>query len=218
MVTYQLAIFDFDGTLADSFPWFQRVLNDVARKFRFRPVEWSKAETELLRAKSAREIMQYLQVARWKVPLISWHMRSLMCRDRDAIQLFPGIDRMLRGLSERGVALAVVSSNSEENVRHVLGPDCATLVGDYACRASIFGKAAKIRAVLRRSRVPAAAAIYIGDEVRDGEAAGQAGVAFAAVAWGYTRVETLAALTPALMLMSVDGVADALVPPRSVLK
>lgn len=27
---YRLAIFDFDGTLADSFPWFATVVNDVA--------------------------------------------------------------------------------------------------------------------------------------------------------------------------------------------
>ena len=35
---YPLAIFDFDGTLVDSFPWFLRVVNDIARDFDFRPV------------------------------------------------------------------------------------------------------------------------------------------------------------------------------------
>ena len=27
---YRLAIFDFDGTLADSLPWFAGILNEVA--------------------------------------------------------------------------------------------------------------------------------------------------------------------------------------------
>ncbi len=32
---YRLVVFDFDGTLADSFPWFARVINDVADRYRF---------------------------------------------------------------------------------------------------------------------------------------------------------------------------------------
>ena len=35
---YGLVIFDLDGTLADSFPWFCRVFNDVADRFRFKRV------------------------------------------------------------------------------------------------------------------------------------------------------------------------------------
>ena len=36
---YALAIFDLDGTLADSFPWFLRIVNSVADKHRFRRIE-----------------------------------------------------------------------------------------------------------------------------------------------------------------------------------
>ena len=32
-----LVIFDLDGTLADSFPWFLGVVNDIAREYGFRP-------------------------------------------------------------------------------------------------------------------------------------------------------------------------------------
>jgi beta-phosphoglucomutase-like phosphatase (HAD superfamily) len=35
---YSLVIFDLDGTLADSFPWFLRVVKDVARKYGFKPI------------------------------------------------------------------------------------------------------------------------------------------------------------------------------------
>jgi phosphoglycolate phosphatase len=38
------------------------------------------------------------------------------------IALFPGVDAMLAQLAAAGIKLAVVSSNSEETVRHVLGP------------------------------------------------------------------------------------------------
>lgn len=37
-MTYGLVIFDFDGTLADSFPWLSGVFNAVAAHFAFRRV------------------------------------------------------------------------------------------------------------------------------------------------------------------------------------
>ena len=36
---YRLAIFDLDGTLVDSFPWFMSVVNSVADRHGFRRLE-----------------------------------------------------------------------------------------------------------------------------------------------------------------------------------
>jgi phosphoglycolate phosphatase len=104
---------------------------------------------------------------------------------------------MPRGLSDRGVALAVVSSNACDNVRHVLGAERAALIDHYACGASLSGKRRPLRRVLRESGVRPGEAIVIGDERRDLEAARAEGIPFGAVAWGYTHVEALAAQAPA---------------------
>jgi len=37
-MTYHLVIFYFDGTLADSFPWFQRVFDKLAERYRFKRI------------------------------------------------------------------------------------------------------------------------------------------------------------------------------------
>jgi phosphoglycolate phosphatase len=208
VVKYKLAIFDFDGTLADTLPWFGHVLNGVAKTFRFKTV--NAQESDLLRGKGAREILQYLGIPGWKLPFIARHVRSLMAKDIEMVRLFSGANRMLRKLSESGVMLAVVSSNAEDNVRFVLGADTSTLVRYYACEASMFGKSAKFRTILRKSNLRPSDAIYIGDEIRDFEAARQEGLSFGAVAWGYTRAETLAALSPRFMFTSVDEIADKL--------
>jgi phosphoglycolate phosphatase len=205
---YKLVIFDFDGTLADTFPWFRLVLNGVAERFRFKTV--NAEETDLLRGKSARELLEYLGISRWKLPFIARHMRSLMAKDIEMVRLFSGADHMLRRLSVSGMTLAVVSSNAEHNVRFVLGADTSTLVRYYACGASMFGKNAKIRTILRKCGLHPSDAIYIGDEIRDFESASHEGLSFGAVAWGYTRAETLAALSPRFMFASVDQIADRL--------
>jgi len=44
-VPYSLIIFDFDGTLADSFPWFLRNVNDVADRFGFRRIAHGDVES-----------------------------------------------------------------------------------------------------------------------------------------------------------------------------
>ena len=72
----------------------------------------------------------------------------------------------------------------------------------YACSASLFGKRAKIRRVLRQAGVRPGEALYIGDEIRDLDAARASGMAFGAVSWGY-------ALPAALMACGADILFDA---------
>jgi len=189
-----LVVLDFDGTLADSFAWFCSVLNGVADRYRFRRVEAH--EVEELRLQGARAIVAHLGIPRWKLPLIARHMHALAARDAAQIALFPGVPAMLDAVAEAGVPLAILSSNRADTVRRVLGPDSAARIGTYACGASIFGKARRLRALLARTGVAPHRALCIGDEIRDLEAARALGCPFGAVAWGYTDPRTLASLGP----------------------
>ncbi len=204
-MTIKLVLFDFDGTLADSFPWFVGVLNGVADRYGFRPVQPD--EVEMLRGSDARQIMAHLRVPLWKLPVIADHMRRLMARDIDRITPFDGVSALLRTLTERGVTVAIVSSNSIDNVRRVLGPDAAGCVAHFACGSSLFGKPAKFSRILRDTGIPVAGALAIGDEVRDIEAARKVGVACGAVTWGYARGDVLAARQPDHLFHRIDDIA-----------
>ncbi|WP_198038311.1 HAD hydrolase-like protein [Skermanella stibiiresistens] len=188
-LSYRLVIFDFDGTLADSLPWFRGVFNEVAIRHGFRTLQ--PAEFEALRGLPSREVMRRIGVPVWKLPIIANDMKSLMARDIASIKLFDGVPEMLRGLKSAGVRLAVVSSNSEGNVRRVLGPDNAFRIDHFGCGVAIFGKAARFKAILRHAQVEPALALCVGDEIRDAEASKASGIPFAAVAWGYATPESL---------------------------
>jgi phosphoglycolate phosphatase len=203
MPRYKLAIFDLDGTLSDSLPWFRRVVNSVADKHRFRRIE--DGDVEMLRGKTSREIIAWLEVPFWRMPLIAADMRRRKSQNIDAIPLFAGVGSMLQALSQANVVIAMVSSDSESNVRRALG-DHAALISQFACGAATFGKAAKFRKVLKQTDTAAADAIAIGDEVRDGEAARQAGIDFGAVSWGYANPEALGRLSPALVFGNVADI------------
>jgi len=190
----RLAIFDFDGTLADSFPWFRSVLNEVGARHGLRPV--GPEEVEALRLLSTREILSSLRVPPWKLPALTRDLRALKVAAAGGIPLFPGVPAMLAGLAAGGTRIAIASSDSEASIHATLGPAAAP-VGHIASGAALFGKAALLRRVLRTLAVPAAEAIYIGDETRDAEAAAKAGLAFGAVTWGYAAPAALLARAPA---------------------
>jgi phosphoglycolate phosphatase len=206
-MNYKLAIFDLDGTLSDSFPWFLSIVNSVADKHRFRRIEPGLVET--LRGKDTREIIKFLGVPVWKIPAIARDMRRLKAGHLDEIALFPGVDGMLRALKARDIKLAIVSSDNEQNVQRALGPANAALISHYACGASLFGKAAKFKQVLKASGIAAARTICIGDEVRDVEAARKAGLAFGAVTWGYATEAALRAQAPDMVFSKMADVLAA---------
>jgi phosphoglycolate phosphatase len=190
-MTYDLAIFDFDGTLADTFPFFLSVFNTIADRHSFRRIDVSRAAA--LRHYSVREMMDHVGMPAWKLPLASRTFMAMMKDSAHTIALFDGVAAVLRHLAAHGVQLAVVSSNSEHNVRTVLGPELAGLIGRFECGMSIFGKASRIRTVLKDSGVAARDALYIGDQATDLDAARKAGVAFGAVHWGFAAIEALRA-------------------------
>jgi len=190
-MTYRLAIFDFDGTLADSFPFFLSVFNTIADRHAFRRIDVARAGA--LRHLGVRQMMDHVGMPAWKLPLASKTFMAMMQDSAHAISLFDGIADALRYLHEHGVLLTVVSSNSEHNVRAVLGPELAALVARFDCGMSVFGKASRIRAVLKACGVAPVDALYIGDQATDAEAARKAGVAFGAVHWGYATIEALRA-------------------------
>jgi phosphoglycolate phosphatase len=206
MMPYSLAIFDLDGTLVDSFPWFLRTINDVADRFGFRRVR--DEDVEGLRHASTREILSRLEVPVWKLPAIARYARRLKGEAAAEISLFAGTDAMLRTLAESGVQLALVTSDSEANARQKLGAS-AVLFSHFDCAASVFGKPAKFRRVIRRAGLPPQKIISIGDEVRDIEAARTVGIACGAVSWGYAAPAALQALAPDYMFTQMDEIADA---------
>jgi phosphoglycolate phosphatase len=183
------------------------VLNGVADEFGFRRIATD--EVPSLRRMAPRELMRALGVPVWKVPRIARHMHRMKREAVAEIPLFPGAEIMLRTLSGKGIRLALVTSDIEANARAQLGP-AAALFTHYACGASLLGKAAKFKRVLREAKIAPGQTIAIGDEIRDIDAARAAAIACGAVAWGYADPEALAAAKPDLMFASIDDIVTQL--------
>ncbi len=199
---FDLMIFDFDGTLADSAGWFRSILPDVAKRFGFRCPD--EDELEVLRHKPPREVMRILNIPGWKLVFIAVHARKRAAK-AEAFPLFDGVPDVLRALSAQGVKIAVVSSNAEGNVRRALGPELSAQVAAWSCGAGMFGKARHFRDVLKKMKVAPERALAVGDEIRDIEAAREVGLKTAAVAWGFGMKPALEAENPDYCFETVDA-------------
>ena len=206
MPAYPLAIFDFDGTLADSFPWFLGVLDKVADRFGLKRVP--REDIPALRELSSREALVHLGVPLIKIPSIAIYMRQLATEDTAVIPIFPGAAEALAALHAAGVKLALVSSNAEVPVRSVLG-SAADLIDIYACGSSLWGKAAKFRTVLKQARIDGRSAISIGDEIRDIDAGREAGLVTGSVTFGYNSRRALETHKPDYLFDSYDELVRA---------
>jgi phosphoglycolate phosphatase len=191
-VSYALAIFDFDGTLADSFHFLAGVFNELAERHGFHAI--ASEEVPALRRLHARELMRRVGLPARKLPGVAKDFIARMRENRSAIAPFPGAAELLADLAFARVRVAIVSSNSHDNVAGVLGAQATAAVRHFACGMSIFGKRAHLRRVLRQSGVARERALYIGDQAADLEAARAEGIAFGAVSWGYGDAAHLEAL------------------------
>lgn len=191
---YRLVIFDFDGTLADSFPFFALTFNQLADAHGFRRVE--AAEVAALRELDVREIMRRVGLPPWKLPRVARDFTARMQANAAEVSLFAGIGSALSHLAQHGIALAVVSSNAQETISRVLGPTTGAQIGAFECGMSLFGKATRLRRVVKQAAVSGRQALYIGDQATDLDAAHDAGMAAGAVGWGYATMASLRARNP----------------------
>lgn len=202
MKTYKLVIFDFDGTLADSFPWFLKTINAVALRYHFKQIDPEQIDN--LRALSGRELMAHLGIPWWKLPFVANAMRRSMKQQVGAIKPFAGVDKLLYDLHGAGIEIAIVTSNSQENVQAVLTPETLSLVSTLSCGAAMYGKQARFRQVLRKHGCSPADALSVGDEIRDAEASTASGIDFLGVAWGFTKPEALQKHTNKVICTNFD--------------
>lgn len=186
-----VVVFDFDGTIADSFDEVLALYDVVAAELRL-PIP-TPAQIAQLRRMSPSEALRSVAIPLWKVPRIVAAVRDGM-RDRiHTLDPFPGIHDAIRALHTMGCRCCILSSNSRENVRAFLGRHAMSEFEVVSCGASLLGKGARIRRLVAGAAFGAGPVFYVGDEVRDVLAASEAGVRSVAVSWGYNDRSVLEA-------------------------
>lgn len=183
-------LFDFDGTLADTFRMGLERVNAHADRYGYRKVE----ENDIAEFRRLRvwQVAARLGIRAWTIPRIARRVRKEMRERMHEAPVFPGVTDMLAGLRTRGVQVGIVSSNHHRNIDNFLkAHDLARFFDFVAADRSIFGKWKCLKKALKVHQIQASRAVLVGDELRDLEAAWRNGVAFLPVSWGLNDPATL---------------------------
>lgn len=185
-------IFDFDGTLADSFPLFIELSQELVG------MKVSAADIERYRNMPSRAILREIKIPLYRFPRLLVKGKAQMMKRMSDVKPFHGLNKVVNELAaDPQTKLYVVSSNSAGIINSFL--DTNQLTDNFASiygNVGLFSKAQAIKKVMKRENFNVADAVYVGDEVRDIEAAKKVGIPIVSVTWGYNGRKLLELYNP----------------------
>lgn len=189
-------IFDFDGTIADSFDVVSEIFYELTGHGRIT----DPARIAELRKLPLKKVGKEIGISVRQVPFLLVKGRALMQQRMNEVKVFPGMQTTLKELHRSGWQLMVISTNSRQNVEAYLREHG---MSEYFERVyggvGLFGKTLALRKVLRQNKLKSHDCFYVGDEARDMQAAHRARIRAVAVTWGYNDVSILKTESPSAL-------------------
>lgn len=198
-------IFDFDGTLADSFDYVADFLAAQAN------IKLTDERRKSLRGMSMIAMARQIGFKWRSMPWLFFRGRRRMVHAITQLEPFKGMPDVIRKLHNEGHELFMISSNNVRNIRkflhhHKLHKYFLEIYGGVG----LFDKAPALKRLLREHGFEAKDAVYIGDELRDVEAAQSIGLRVIAVSWGFARLQMLQDQKPTALVNSPEELLRAL--------
>lgn len=193
---YKVVVFDFDGTIADTFP----VIVDIFHMLSRRKVPLNEAEEKLLRGVALRQVKgramlrhaREINVSYWRIPFLFIISRELLKGRMHQVKPMPGMHHAIKILHEKGFKLYIMSANSENNIRKFLKHEhLNSYFADVYGDVRVGSKAGRLQDMITADLAHPKDTICVGDEGRDIAAAKQAGLKNIAVCWGYNSEKQL---------------------------
>lgn len=199
-------IFDFDGTIADTFDYVFDYLAAESGQAAYTP-----QQRQEFRNMSMVAIARRLGHPWWRMPRLLLRGRKLMARVIKDTSLFKGMREVIEKLHAEGHELFIVSSNNVHNIHAFLHHhNLHTYFLEIYGGIGIFGKAPALRRLMRDQKLEVKDCIYIGDELRDVEAAQSLKMRVVAVGWGFAKHEDLINIKPTKLVDSPTELLDQL--------
>lgn len=194
MLKNSTLIFDFDGTIADTFHYLIRIGNRLAEEFGFSRIE--PGEVDHLKDKNVRETIAHLNIPLLKIPMIVAKAKKELYKEITSVEPIDGLKDILLQLKKLGLKMGIVTSNSANNVMGFLDNNNLNFFDFVHTTSKIWSKNRSLKFLIQEYQLITSKVVYIGDETRDIIAAQKAGICSIAVTWGYNSTKALIAHQP----------------------
>ncbi|EAZ89104.1 HAD-IIIC family phosphatase [Crocosphaera chwakensis] len=198
-MTLKVIVFDFDGTLADTYEAFITIANSLSEEFGYKPVD--EQEQEKLKNLSARDLIKHSEISPLKIPFVLKRVKSELNHKIKDLEPIKEIPTCVKQLKNKGYTLGIITSNAEDNVISFLQNHELDQFFDFIYTGStLFGKHKIIKKLLKEKQLLPHEFIYIGDETRDINSAKKSHVKCIGVTWGFNSSEALAKEKPDFLI------------------
>jgi phosphoglycolate phosphatase len=184
-------IFDFDGTIADTRAMLKELNEEASREFGLKML--SQAEIDEMRKKSLSQIVRHLKIPAKVIPKLIVRVPQMMHQRISKLKPYKDMPKVLNQLHKTdGLVIALLSSNSRANIYTFLNNnDLQDKFNFIETKVALFSKHTKLRQLMRKHRLNTQDCIYVGDEIRDVEAAHKVPMPVIAVSWGINHPDLL---------------------------
>ena len=193
MSNFTTLIFDFDGTLGDTFESQFEILKKVAAEenINFDP-DINQVDHKKI---SVKDLIKQYEIGPLKLSRMIKKSQQELNKIFDQIDFFPDLENTLRSLA-KDYRLGILSSNSQENIEKFLRLKHIDFFDFIYTGPNLFGKDKIFKKILKKEKLAKNEILYFGDEVRDIEACQNLGIQIAAVTWGFDHQEILEKAQP----------------------
>ncbi|MDD3605740.1 MAG: HAD-IA family hydrolase [Candidatus Cloacimonas acidaminovorans] len=199
-------LFDFDGTIADSLQLGLKIANNLAPQFGYPP--FTENDIQHFRSLTWHKIAREMQIPFYKIPKIVTIAFKEYKRLISELEPCAGIVEMINELALKEIPMALLSSNTVENVHLFLTNHKIDSFLWIEGTSGILNKAKDIKKRLKKHKISTNEVIYIGDEIRDIEAAHNCGLKVIAVTWGFHTAEFLASYKPDFLVNEPKAIVE----------
>jgi len=182
-------VFDFDGTIADTLSVVIKIANKFADHYGYRKIPLS--DLPKLREKKPSEVLRHLGISIFKLPIVARKIRFEMNKEVSHLKTAVDLRETLMNLKKSNCTLGILTTNSRENVTEFLKNNDLQLFDFVYSGRAVFGKSSLLKKMMKAKTIPHDDPIYVGDEIRDIEAAKKAGIKVIGVTWGYNTKNAL---------------------------
>jgi HAD superfamily hydrolase (TIGR01549 family) len=195
----QIIIFDFDGTIADTFDTVVNIGNNLAIEYGYRKFEFE--DILKFRNFTSKEVIQKCGVSLFQLPFLLKQVKKRLNSQIKYLTPIKGMKEVLLELDRQGHILGIITSNSPDNVNLFLENNGLKSAFNFSISGTtLFGKHRIINNCLKIYHLNPNQVIYVGDETRDIEAARKSKIKAIAVSWGFNFREILAQHQPDFLI------------------
>lgn len=182
-------IFDFDGTIADSFGVIMDIFYKNKADLGFE--NFGEKEVKIYRQRGVKFLLTKNKISFLKVAKILKLGKEQMEEKISEVKAFDKMEPVLNELKKKGIVLGIMSTNSQKNIKKFLKKNKINEFNYVVGKGSLFSKSRILKNVLKKRNLSVDEVLYVGDEVRDIEACRKLGIKIIAVTWGFNDKKLL---------------------------